>query len=158
MEAAEINGSTSADSVIAEPRQSLVLLEASSTSNDTDTNCLIATPQKNSWYDSSDGDDDSNDEEVWLDSTTIQERLSMLSSSSTCDMSLTDKSRTDLPASEQEQESSSSMVAFAMESTRVINYDPPAAEYHDKLFYKEWELQRFRDVYNLLQSLPKMKK
>ena len=144
-----------------EQRQSLALLEAASSSNDTNTNALIAPKQNISWYDSSDGDDgddDSTDEEVWLDFTTIQERLSMLSSSSTCDMLLTDKSRTDLQASEQEQESSSSMVTFAMESTRVINYDPPAAEYHDKLFYKEWELQRFRDIYNLLQSLPKMKK
>ena len=72
-------------------------------------------------------------------------------------MSLTDERQMDLQASGQGQEvSSSSAVTFAMESTRVINYDPPGAEHHDDLFYKEWELQRFREIYNLLQSVPKI--
>lgn len=146
------------DTAMSEPRHSLALREAASASKDANTSGSVAPPRKISWYDSSDDDDD-DDEKVWLDATTIQERLSMLSSSTTCDTSVTDESRTDLPANEPEQESTSnSMVTFAMESTRVINYDPPSVEHHDDLFYKECELQRFREVYRLIQSLPKMKK
>ena len=141
----EINSSTYTHTTIAEPRQSLA-----STSN-----ANTSEPRKISWDDSI-GDDDSDDEVIWLDSATIEERLSMLSSSTTCDMSLTDERQMDLQGSGQGQVSSGSAVTFAMESTRVINYDPPGAEHHDDLFYKEWELQRFREIYNLLQSVPKI--
>lgn len=96
-------------------------------------------------------------------SATIYERLILPFSAEVCDMSLqsvdlsTDGSgdeSTHVTSTTDNEESRGSMVTFSMASTQIIEYEPPAEELHDELFYNESELERFREIYALVQSLP----
>jgi len=82
-------------------------------------------------------DDDSDDDEALgaLSDATILKRMGSFSSVHSLDT-------VDLSESD---ESTESTVKFSMESTRIIEYEPPSREYHDDLFYQETELESFRE-------------